>query len=123
VSAFDDLAGLGPLPIWDGIAARVVEGEQLTLAVVELDPGAVAREHSHANEQLGIVLSGALTFRIGDETRELGPGAMYTIPSDLPHEATAGPDGAVVIDVFAPPRADWGALEQGEPRPPRWPQA
>jgi quercetin dioxygenase-like cupin family protein len=121
VSAFEDLARLGPLPIWDGIAARVVEGKELTLAVVELDPGAVAREHSHANEQLGIVLSGTMTFRIGDETRELGPGAMYTIPSSVPHEATAGPDGAVVIDVFAPPRADWGALEPGEPRPSRWP--
>ena len=121
MSAFDDLARLGPLPIWHGIAARVVEGEQLTLAVVELDPGAVAREHSHANEQLGIVLSGAMTFRIGDETRELGPGDLYTIPSNVPHEATAGPDGAVVIDVFAPPRRDWDALEPGEPRGPRWP--
>jgi unsaturated pyranuronate lyase len=121
MSAFDDLARLGPLPIWDGIAARAVVGEQMTLAVVELDPGAVAREHSHANEQLGIVLSGAMTFRIGDETRELGPGAMYTIPSNVPHEATAGPDGAVVIDVFAPARADWAAFEPAEPRPPRWP--
>jgi quercetin dioxygenase-like cupin family protein len=121
VSAFDDLARLGPLPIWDGIVARAVEGERLTLAVVELDPGAVAREHRHANEQLGIVLSGAMTFRIGDETRELGPGDMYTIPSNVPHEATAGPDGAVVIDVFAPPRQDWDALEPGEPRAPRWP--
>jgi unsaturated pyranuronate lyase len=121
VSAFDDLAGLGPLPIWDGIAARAVVGEQMTLAVVELEPGAVAREHSHANEQLGIVLSGGMTFRIADETRELGPGAIYTIPSNVPHEATAGPDGAVVIDVFAPPRGDWGALEPGDPRKPRWP--
>ena len=121
MSGFDDLARLRPLPIWDGIAARVVAGEQLTLAVVELDPGAVAREHSHANEQLGIVLSGAMTFRIGDETRELGPGETWTIPSNVPHEATAGPDGAVVIDVFAPPRRDWDAFEPGEPRAPRWP--
>ena len=121
MSAFDDLAGLGPLPIWEGIAARAVAGEQLTLAVVELDPGAIAREHSHANEQLGMVVSGAMTFRIGDETREIGPGATYVIPSNVPHEATAGPDGAVVIDVFAPPRADWNALEPGEPRSPRWP--
>jgi quercetin dioxygenase-like cupin family protein len=121
VSAFDDLARLGPLPIWDGIVARAVEGERLTLAVVELDPGAVAREHSHANEQLGMVLSGAMTFRIGDETRELGPGETWTIPSNVPHEATAGPDGAVVLDVFAPPRADWDALDAGEPRAPRWP--
>ena len=121
MSAFDDLSQLGPLPIWEGIVARAIGGEQLTLAVVELDPGAVAREHNHANEQLGIVLSGAMTFRVGDETRELGPGETWTIPSNVPHEATAGPDGAVVIDVFAPPRADWEALEPGEPRAPGWP--
>jgi quercetin dioxygenase-like cupin family protein len=121
VSGFDDLARLGPLPIWDGIVARVVNGEELTLAVVELDPGAVASEHAHANEQLGMVLSGRMTFRIGDETKELGPGETWTIPANVVHEATAGPDGAVVIDVFAPPRADWNALEAGEQRAPRWP--
>jgi quercetin dioxygenase-like cupin family protein len=121
MSAFDDLARLGPLPIWEGIVARAVSGEELTLAVVELDPGAIAREHSHANEQLGIVLTGSMTFRVGDETRELGPGGTWTIPGNTPHEAIAGPEGAVVIDVFAPPRADWSELEPGAERQPRWP--
>ena len=121
MSAFDDISGLGPLPIWEGIVARTVSGEELTLAVVELDSGAVAREHSHPNEQLGMVLSGSMTFRVGDETRELGPGETWTIPANVPHEATAGPEGAVVIDVFAPPRADWNALEPGDLRQPRWP--
>jgi quercetin dioxygenase-like cupin family protein len=59
-------------------------------------------------------------FRIGDATKELGPGEAWTIPSNVPHEATAGPKGAVVIDVFAPVRRDWEALPQ-ETRPPRWP--
>jgi len=62
-----------------------------------------------------------MTFRIGDETRELGPGETWTIPSNVPHEATAGPDGAVVLDVFAPVRGDWVSLEPAEPREPRWP--
>ena len=121
MSAFDELSELRPLPIWEGIIARSVEGERITMAIVELDPGAVAAEHRHENEQLGIVLSGSLTFRIGDETREIGAGATYRIPPDTLHEATAGADGAVVIDVFAPPRADWLALEPLERRPPRWP--
>ena len=122
-SAFDDLAGIGPLPIWDGIAARAVSGERITLAVIELDPGAVAAEHAHENEQLGIVLSGTMTFRVGDEVRELGPGGTWKIAADTPHEATAGPEGAVVIDVFGPPRDDWQALEPVEGRRPRWPAA
>ncbi|CAN5299600.1 hypothetical protein BH20ACT13_BH20ACT13_12880 [soil metagenome] len=73
MSSFGDIAARGPIRIWEGILARTVAGEQLSLAVVELDPGSVVREHSHENEQLGIVVSGSVTFRIGDETRELRP--------------------------------------------------
>ncbi len=121
MTAFQDLPGMRPLPIWDGIVARSVEGQEMTMAIVELDPGAVAAEHAHPNEQLGVVLSGSMTFRIGDETREIAPGMTYAIPADIPHTATAGPDGCVVIDVFAPPRHDWDGFEPGEPRPPVWP--
>jgi quercetin dioxygenase-like cupin family protein len=121
VSAFDDLARIAPLPIWEGIVARAVAGERLMLAVVELEPGAVAAEHAHENEQLGIVLQGSMSFRVGEEERELRPGGTWTIPAHTPHEAMAGPEGAVVIDVFAPPRDDWQALEPLAARPPRWP--
>jgi quercetin dioxygenase-like cupin family protein len=121
MSAFDELARIVPLPIWDGIVARIVDGERLTLAVVELDPAAVAAEHAHENEQLGIVLKGSMSFRVGDEQRELGPGETWTIPSNTPHEAIAGPDGAVVIDVFAPPRADWSGFDPLPARATLWP--
>jgi quercetin dioxygenase-like cupin family protein len=121
MSAFDDLAEIRPLAVWNGIAGRVVTGERTALVVVELDPNSVASEHSHENEQLGMVLSGSLSFRVGDETRDLGPGETWRIPSNTPHEVHAGPEGAVVIDVFAPPRHDWQGLESSEPRPPRWP--
>lgn len=120
MSAFDDVRELPLRPIWDGINARIVHGERLLLGVVELDPGAVAQEHHHEHEQLGMVIRGTITFRIGDETRALGPGETWTIPSNVPHEATAGPEGTVLIDVFAPVREDWVAIEPAE-REPRWP--
>jgi quercetin dioxygenase-like cupin family protein len=106
--------------IWEGIGARVVSGERLSLGIVELDPGAVVQEHHHEHEQLGMVIRGSMRFRVGDETRELGAGETWTIPSNVPHEATAGPEGAVVIDVFAPVREDWESLP-AEEREPRWP--
>jgi quercetin dioxygenase-like cupin family protein len=121
LSAFDELGRIAPLPIWEGIVARAVGGERITLAIVELEPGAVVAEHAHENEQLGIVLRGAMRFRVADEERELGPGGTWTIPPNTPHDAVAGPDGAVVIDVFAPSRDDWAALEPLAARPPRWP--
>jgi quercetin dioxygenase-like cupin family protein len=62
-----------------------------------------------------------VTFRIGDETRELGSGGTWCIPSNAPHEVTVGPEGAVVVDLFAPPRADWQQIEPAEPSRPDWP--
>jgi quercetin dioxygenase-like cupin family protein len=111
---------MAPQQIWERIAARSVNGERITLAVVELDPGAVVAEHSHEHEQLGIVLRGTMDFRVGDERRQFRPGGTWRIASNTPHEATAGPHGAVVIDVFAPVRDDWAELESLE-RAPRWP--
>ena len=121
MSAFDDIRALSGLPIWNGILARAVEGERITLAVVELDPNAPLARHSHPHEQLGIVIEGSMLFTVGDETKRLGPGETWTIRSGVEHEATAGRDGAVVIDVFSPPRDDWHGLESQE-REPRWPR-
>jgi quercetin dioxygenase-like cupin family protein len=123
VSAFDELAGIGPQDIWDGVSVRAVHGERITLGVVELGANAVVPEHRHENEQLGMVLSGSLTFRVGDESRELGPGGTWCIPANVPHEVAAGLDGAVVLDVFAPTRDDWSRFEPQAPRKPRWPDA
>ncbi|CAN5204323.1 cupin domain-containing protein [soil metagenome] len=122
MSAFDDLSTLDLQRIWDGVHGRVVYGERITLGVIELDPNSVVPEHSHENEQLGMCVSGSLDFRVADESREFGPGGTWTIPSNVPHEVHVGPDGAVVIDVFVPPRDDWRETERVDARPPRWPQ-
>ena len=121
MGAFDDLAGIRPQGLFEGVVARAVHGERITLAVVELDPGAVVPAHSHANEQLGMVLRGSLTFRVGDEERVIGPGGTWRIASHVEHVVSAGPEGAEVIDAFSPPRVDWDAAARGEPRSPRWP--
>lgn len=110
------------LQVWgETVRARRVEGEHITLAVVELEPDAVVPEHHHVAEQMGIVLAGEMTFTIDGETRTLGPGGTWRILSDIPHGVTAGPNGAVVIDVFTPVRSDWDALPVIEDASPRWP--
>ena len=112
---------MGPQDIWNGVSVRAVHGDRITLGVVELEPGSIVPEHRHENEQLGMVLSGSVTFRVGDESRELGPGGTWCIAANAPHEVVAGPEGAVVIDVFAPRRDDWSRFEPQAPRAPRWP--
>src|SRR3954452_5077741 len=121
VAAFDDLSSLELQRIWDGVHGRVVHGDRLTFSVVELDANSVVPEHKHDQEQLGMCLTGSLVFRVADETRELAPGMTWSIPSNVPHEVQVGPDGAVVIDVFAPTRDDWRDAPVVEPRAPRWP--
>ena len=91
------------------------------MAVVELDPRSVVPEHRHENEQLGVVVSGSLVFRIGEEERELEVGALYRIPANTPHSVETVPRGAVVVDIFSPVRDDWQTLERESPRHPRWP--
>ena len=121
MSPFDDLHEIGPRQIWDGVIARTVEGDRMTLGVVELDPNAHVPEHRHDHEQLGMVLKGSLRFRIADEQTDLGPGGTWSIASNTPHEVWVGPEGAVVIDVFAPGREDWRELSQDVAREPFWP--
>jgi quercetin dioxygenase-like cupin family protein len=121
VSAFGSVSSLELQRIWDGVHGRVVHGDRITFGVIELDPGSVIPEHRHEHEQLGICLSGSLWFRVGDESRDLGPGESWVIPSNVRHEVRVGPEGAVVIDVFTPTRDDWRAIAAAKPRLPRWP--
>ena len=100
-----DLAALGTVRVWDGVVARSVDGDRVGFAVlVELEPSTVVPEHSHENEQLGIVLRGSVSFRVGEEVRDLEAGGTWRIAPNVPHGCTPSPEGAVVIDVFAPVR-------------------
>lgn len=54
--------------------------------------------HSHG-AQWGTVVEGRITFTIGDQTREYGPGDSYSIPAGVPHGASILA-GTRVIDVF-----------------------
>jgi quercetin dioxygenase-like cupin family protein len=118
---FESLRNIRPHRLTDGILARAVEGERVTMAVVQLDPNAVSPAHHHDNEQLGFVIAGSIVMRVGTEERELNPGDTYNIPSDVSHDAVAGPDGATVVDVFVPVREDWKKLDRLDPAEPRWP--
>jgi quercetin dioxygenase-like cupin family protein len=116
------IAELRPYLIRAGMRARLVNGERATLAVIDIEPNGIAEEHHHENEQLGLIVAGVLTLNIAGDARELHPGDTYMIPSNVPHDAKAGPEGATVVDVFIPVRADWEKLPRAEPSPPDWPR-
>jgi len=95
--------------VTDQIARRMVTGQHIMLAHVYLEKGTIVPRHSHENEQVTYILSGALRFWIGeDEAQEivLRAGEVLHIPSNLPHKAEALED-TLDLDVFSPPRQDW----------------
>jgi quercetin dioxygenase-like cupin family protein len=93
--------------IFPGVRIRTSWLERVMTSVVTFDPNSVVENHSHPHEQMGIILSGRVRFTIGGQTRELGAGEMYRIPSNIVHrvEAIGGP--AVAFDVFSPVRDDY----------------
>jgi quercetin dioxygenase-like cupin family protein len=97
----------------DGVRARALFGDDAMLNLVELDAGAVVPEHSHPHEQLGIVLSGEIVMIVEGEERPCHAMDAMHIPSGISHGAYAGPEGAVVLDVFVPIREDFRALVDG----------
>jgi quercetin dioxygenase-like cupin family protein len=91
------------------ITRRLITGERMMIAHVYLKKGDTVPLHSHENEQLTYVLTGALQFWLGaDAERELvvRAGEVLVIPSHLPHRALAVED-TLDVDVFCPPRQDW----------------
>ncbi len=101
-----------------GFRRRVITGDQLQLCFWRIAGGATGSVmHRHdVHEQLGIVVRGALDFRIGerdDPTRSvLREGDVYLAPVSVWHGDSIfiGDDEygeCWILDVFAPPRADF----------------
>ena len=96
-------------PLKGTLSRRLITGERMMLAHVYFQKGDDVPRHSHENEQLTYVLSGALRFWLGaHDERELTirAGEVLVIPSHLPHRALALED-TLDVDVFSPPRQDW----------------
>ncbi len=90
-----------------GVDARTFWGEQMLLAVVDLDAQAVIPSHSHPHEQGGIVLQGEMEFTIAGETQRLKPGDLYIIPSGVAHSVRIFDQPVRVLDIFSPVREEY----------------
>ena len=66
-----------------------ITGNELEIGYYTEPKGTGAKPHHHKSEQIMLVLEGRLRMRIGDETREIGPGEVALITSDLEHEQIA----------------------------------
>ena len=90
-----------------GIQIQPVIGDSLMTCWITMEPGAVVAEHSHANEQLGVVVEGSVSITAAGETRQMVVGDAYVVPSDLAHSAVAGEDGVLLVETFVPIREEY----------------
>jgi quercetin dioxygenase-like cupin family protein len=92
------------------LTRQFVTGSEAMIARIHLKKGCVVPRHTHANEQIAFILSGAMRFSIGEEGSAedviLRTGDVLIIPSNVPHSAEALED-TFDLDIFAPPRHDW----------------
>jgi quercetin dioxygenase-like cupin family protein len=90
----------------DKLSRRVVHGEKITLARLELAQGCTVPAHQHENEQITMVHAGVLKFSLGGQEVVARAGEVLVIPPNVPHNVTALED-SVAFDVFSPIRSDW----------------
>ena len=97
----------------EGLNARVFPGEQAMISIVKIGPGHKGKLHAHPEEQWGVLLQGSGVRTQGGEEIEVKEGDFWCTPGNIEHTFEAGPDGATVLDVFAPPREEYRKAGSG----------
>lgn len=91
----------------DGLETRIFPGENVMISIVRIGAGATGQIHSHPQEQWGVLLEGS-GVRIQDGIdHEVAIGDFWQTPGGVSHGFRGGPDGAVVLDIFSPPRDEY----------------
>lgn len=87
---------------------KLFYGKDIMLVRNEIHPHAVLPMHSHPQEQMLLVLSGACDVVTGEEKMHLEEGGMAFFPSNVEHMVINTEDVPLVgLDVFTPIREDF----------------
>ena len=91
----------------DGVHMKtLVYGEKTLMSKFKLAKEARVPFHLHPHEQTGIIISGKLRFKIGDEMFEAETGDSWCIPGGIQHSVEVL-ENSVIIEVFSPVREDY----------------
>ena len=85
---------------------KVVYGDSLTVARVEVKAGQITRIHSHETEEVIFVLNGSWLFHLPEGDVVLNDNQMLCIPSGVEHSSEALED-TIALDICSKNRADW----------------
>ncbi len=96
-----------PRKLAEGVFSRVFFGERVMLSIVTIAPHTEAPIHSHPNEQWGYLLEGEWERIQGGKSERCTPGDFWHTPGGVEHGGRTSEKGAVVLDIFSPPRDDY----------------
>lgn len=91
----------------EGLTARIFPGEQAMISIVDAAPNSQGTSHHHPEEQWGVLLEGSAVRVQDGEEIPVKKGDFWRTPGNVPHTLRAGPEGCRVLDIFAPPRAEY----------------
>jgi mannose-6-phosphate isomerase-like protein (cupin superfamily) len=100
----------------EGLVSRILwhagdlQGTELTVTWVEVDPGSGQRPHSHAPEQVYVIVRGRGRMKVGDEELAVVEGDLIHIPPGALHGIENTADEVLSYVSAATPAIDWEAF-------------
>ena len=85
---------------------KVVFGDSLAVAKVEVRKGETTRAHSHHTEEAIFVLKGCWLFHLPDGDVTVEENQLLCIPADVEHSSEVLED-VIALDICANNRPDW----------------
>lgn len=96
-----------PRTLAKGMESRIFLGENVMLSIVRIAANRSGELHSHPQEQWGVMIEGS-GVRIQDGVEhEVTVGDFWQTPGGVTHGFRAGSSGAMVLDIFSPPRDEY----------------
>ena len=105
---------LATIELFPEAHSKLATGKHIMLSFLEMQDGAEVPEHSHPEEQAGLVLEGELLLRIGGDEKILVVGDAYLVPPNVVHSAKVVKGPMRVLDIFGPPRPDYLTMMTAE---------
>lgn len=79
-------------------------GRHLFVGLNCFEPGQSQKVHVHAgSDKFYLVISGKARMIVGDQSREVGSGAVVWAPADVPHGVVEALERTVMLVAIAPP--------------------
>lgn len=94
-----------------GARMWAVSLQQTMLTYFEVAPRSRFESHSHASEQITMVLSGELYFEVDREVHRIKAGEVIAIPSSVPHAVWTEDLPVTAVDAWSPVMKKYGSVK------------